>query len=65
MFSVKLRTYFSFAVDHSLVYLPPAVEDDNTYINAVSVHVSHFIDCYIVHSATEITCPSVRDMHEW
>jgi len=30
-----------FAADHRLVYLRPVVEDDNTYINAVSVHVSH------------------------
>jgi len=31
------------AVDHSLVYLRPVEEDDNTYINAVSVKVSDFI----------------------
>jgi len=29
-------------VDHSLVYLQPVEEDDNTYINAVLVKVSRF-----------------------
>jgi len=42
VFCVKLSTYLKclFAVDHRLVYLRPVYEDDNTYINAVSVHVS-------------------------
>jgi len=31
-----------FAVDHSVVYLQPVEEDDNTYINAVAVNVSNF-----------------------
>lgn len=36
-----------FAVDHCLVYLRPVEEDDNTYINAVSVKVSLFMClCY-------------------
>ena len=40
-FHGKLSTCSWFAVDHSLFYLRPVDEDDNTYINAVSVNVSY------------------------